>query len=238
MIVSPTKDDIQTALRAFLLDVLPTGIEVVEGQDNRVPEPQVSDFVVLWELSRPRLATNIDNDTDVIFTGSIAGTVLTVTNVKYGKILAGTNLFGPNVVDDTTITSLGTGTGGVGTYNINNLQTVAPQDFAAGYEEKTQETEIIYQLDVHGPSSADNAQIISTMFRDAYAVDFLKAENPDIAPLFTSDPRFVPFANAEQQIENRWIVEANLQVNITIIVPQQFADVVDVSVISVEEAYQ
>jgi hypothetical protein len=237
--VSPTRADIQSALRAFLLDILPSGIEVVEGMDNLVPEPQGSDFVVMWGLNRNRLATNVDTDSDVFFTGSIDNTTLTVTGVAYGTILPNTNLFGPNVTTGTTILSYGSGTGGVGTYTINNTQTVATQNFAAGYETKEQDTEVIYQLDVHGPNSPDNAQIISTMFRDEYGVDFLEGQNENVAPLYTSDPRFVPFiGDGEQQTEERWIIEARLQVNTTIIVPQDFATAVAVNVISVEEAYQ
>jgi len=66
------------------------------------------------------------------FTGSIAGTVLTVTalatNSSIGvgdKVVGGTSA-------NTVITSLGTGTGGTGTYNINNSQTVAPRNMTGG----------------------------------------------------------------------------------------------------------
>ena len=55
-------------------------------------------------------------------TGSISGTVLTVTAVGSGTIANGMYL---NVAAGTTITSFGTGSGGTGTYNINISQTVA-----------------------------------------------------------------------------------------------------------------
>ncbi|NOG70504.1 glycoside hydrolase family 5 protein [Roseicella sp. DB1501] len=58
------------------------------------------------------------------FTGSISGKVLTVTAISSGKILNGQMITGQGVTENTTISSLGTGTGGVGTYNINNSQTV------------------------------------------------------------------------------------------------------------------
>jgi hypothetical protein len=63
--VSPSQSDIQTALRAFLLSILPSGTEVIEGLDNRVPEPKKANFVTMTVLRRPRLATNLDtlNDT-------------------------------------------------------------------------------------------------------------------------------------------------------------------------------
>lgn len=50
--------DTIAALRAFLLSVLPAGVEVVRAQDNRVPQPLAADFVVMTIIGRGRLATN------------------------------------------------------------------------------------------------------------------------------------------------------------------------------------
>ena len=47
------------ALRAFLLSVLPAGVEVIRAQDNRVPQPLAADFVVMTIIGRARLATNV-----------------------------------------------------------------------------------------------------------------------------------------------------------------------------------
>jgi hypothetical protein len=64
--------------------------------------------------------------------GSIAGTVLTVTAANQGALAVGQSLYdsptGP-IVPGTVIVSLGTGTGGVGTYNLNVSQTVASESF-------------------------------------------------------------------------------------------------------------
>jgi hypothetical protein len=46
------------ALRAFLLSVLPLGVEVIRAQDNQVPQPLAADFVVMTIIGRARLATN------------------------------------------------------------------------------------------------------------------------------------------------------------------------------------
>jgi hypothetical protein len=58
-----------------------------------------------------------------IVTGSISGTVLTVTAVTSGTISNPASfkdyILGGGVKDGTRITSFGTGTGGVGTYNLN-----------------------------------------------------------------------------------------------------------------------
>ena len=59
------------------------------------------------------------------FTGSIAGNTLIVTNVTSGVIGLDVTITGSGVSGNTIITGFGTGTGGVGTYNVNNNQTVA-----------------------------------------------------------------------------------------------------------------
>lgn len=65
--------------------------------------------------------------------GSIAGTLLTVTAVNQGGPLAiGQSLYdGPagTIIPGTVIASLGSGTGGIGTYNLNVSQTVSSESF-------------------------------------------------------------------------------------------------------------
>ncbi len=240
MNVSPTQSTIQTALRNFLLGILPAGVKVVAGQVNRVPEPVDSDYVVFWPLSRPRLAFNIDTTADAVFTGSITATLLNVTAVDpafTGQLYVGVEIFGVDLADNTVITALGTGTGGVGTYTVSPTQTVLSQTIAAGTKALMQKTEIIFQCDVHGPNSPDNAQVISTVMRDSVANRYFKPRTSGISPLYADDPRQMPFINGEDQYENRWAVDVHLQANILVIVPQQFSDAVQVDVISVDAEY-
>jgi hypothetical protein len=64
--------------------------------------------------------------------GSITGTVLTVTAATQGALAVGSALYdGPAgvIVPGTVIVSLGSGTGGIGTYNINVSQTVVSENF-------------------------------------------------------------------------------------------------------------
>ena len=58
-------------------------------------------------------------------TASIAGTTMTVTKVLNGAFAVGQVLSGTGVTAGTTITALGTGTGGVGTYTVSPSQTAA-----------------------------------------------------------------------------------------------------------------
>jgi hypothetical protein len=69
-----------------------------------------------WFISNPSAAT---------FTGSISTTTLTVTSMLSGTIAIGQAIFGQGMSQNTVITALGTGTGGVGTYTVSDSQTVA-----------------------------------------------------------------------------------------------------------------
>ena len=63
----------------------------------------------------------------VNFTGSISGTALTVSAVTSGVFAVGQSVFGVGVLPNTVITSFNTGTGGTGTYVLNQSQTVTSQ---------------------------------------------------------------------------------------------------------------
>ena len=68
------------------------------------------------------------------FNGTIAGTVLTVNSMTgtSGSIGIGDKVVGIGVTANTVISSFGTGTGGVGTYNLNNSSTTGPVAMTGG----------------------------------------------------------------------------------------------------------
>ena len=213
-----------SALRAFLLAVLPDGVEVMRAQDNRVPEPTVPDFVIMSPLRRPRLATNIDTYNDVVMTAAIADDVLTVSAIGMGAIQLGAPIVGANVAPNTIVKAFGSGSGGVGTYTVTpGAQAVSSEAMLAGCENLLQKTDVVIQLDVHGPSSADNSQIIATLMRDDIACEAMAATDGRIQPLYADDPKQSPFFNGENQVEYRWVVEAHLEANPTVTMLQQFA---------------
>ncbi len=88
-------------------------------------------------------------------------------------------------------------------------------------------------------NAGDMASVVSTLMRDAYAVQQFANQMPNfgVFPLYADDASQMPFQNDQQQWEWRWIVECLLQANITISIPQQFADSVQVEVISVDATY-
>lgn len=235
--LSSTESEIFTVLGNFLTTVLPTGTEIVQGQDNRVPEPKSANFVEMTALRRQRIATNVDSTSDAKFIGSIDADVMTITAVDAGAIAIGRNVFGVGVAANTVVTKFGTGTGGIGDYTVSPAQVVSERVLSAGTDNLLQPTRIVIQIDVHGPQSADNAQIISTLMRDDYAVRFFSRSSTAITPLYADDPRQMAFNNAAQQYEDRWIVEAHLQANIVADVPQEFADTATVGVIDVDAVY-
>lgn len=99
-------------------------------------------------------------------------------------------------------------------------------------------TQFDIQLDVHGPASGDNIQLISTLWRDEYGVRFFD-EFPgiDAEPLFSSEPRQMSFINSESQYETRWTIDLSLQLNEVVVTPQEFADQLNVGLISVDVVY-
>lgn len=93
------------------------------------------------------------------------------------------------------------------------------------------------QLDVHGPNSADNSAMITTLFRDEYACVQFAAINPDIQPLYCDEPKQVPFINGENLYEQRWIITVAIEYNPVTQTPQDFFDQVEVEIINVDAAY-
>lgn len=220
---------------------LNTGVIVLLGQANRISEPAAQSFVVMTPIYRERLETNVDSYVDCFFQASIGGTdddVLTVDSIAYGKLTVGAQLFGNGIAVNTLILSQLSGpAGGLGTYKLNNSQIVSQQGMACGVNKMLQPVKLTVQLDVHGPGSADYALIISTAFRDDYGAQLFAASGFDVAPLYADDPKQVPFINAEQEFEDRWIVEATMQANQSVVVPQQFFDNIQVNLKNVDATY-
>jgi hypothetical protein len=230
--LSLTQSQVMTALRAVLLQALPA-IEVIQSEDNQVPEPAGNDFVVMNPLLRTRLAQNYDLYQDASFMGSISGTVLTVASMILGTIqpAASPTLWGTNVTSGTLITAqTGGTTGGAGTYTVSISQSVASAKLACGIIGMRQPTQFTVQMDIHGPNSGDNVEVITTLMRSLYAYNLFVAQGYDVTPLYCGDPRQSPWLNKEQQIERLWSCDVVLQANQIVQAPQQFADQLDATV--------
>lgn len=69
------------------------------------------------------------NDAAASFTAAISGTTMTVSAVASGTLAVGQTVLDAtgDIIPGTTITALGTGTGGTGTYTVSNTQTVGSE---------------------------------------------------------------------------------------------------------------
>lgn len=238
LFVTPTEDEVELALWNFLTLLVPSSVKIVRAQVNRVPEPEGSDFIAFTPVFQERLSFNRDEAADVCFVGSIAGTVLTVTQLLLGTILDGSTLFGTGVTVNTVIVDQASGTpGGLGTYNVDKSQTVLSARMASGALVHTQQVQATFQLDIHGDAGGDTSRIVTTMFFDDYAVEQFAALNTMVSPLFCNDPKQLPFVNAEQQYEDRWVMEVTMQVNTIVTAPQQYADALAVDLVNVDATY-
>ena len=263
-ILSVTEAQAFTAMRSFLLDncIQTTGslnpsnlpVDVFRGQagTNQVPESGAPDFVVMSSLSQRRLSYNETTYVDDVLTGSITGSVLTVTALarQQGPLVAGMTLTDGvwptmNVAPNTVIVSQLTGTpGGIGTYLVSPSQVLAAETLYAGLRQDLVPTELTIQLDVHGPAAGDNSRIIDGLFRSEYGVDAFEAAllaegapSYSVVPLNCDVRGQVPFWNEQSQVEYRYVLEARMQIDPVIATPQQFATEVEVRLIDAVTAY-
>lgn len=116
--------------------------------------------------------------------GSIAGTVLTVTAANQGALAVGQSLYdGPagTIIPGTVITALGTGTGGIGTYTINASQTVTSEAFIApgvpnvspplgivGRINQAAEGDVSVSSEWQAPPNASQAYFVQTKYGAQY----------------------------------------------------------------------
>jgi hypothetical protein len=237
MNLSLTEVQIFTALRSFLLDVLPAGTPVFKAQTNRVPEPHESDFVSMTPILRKRLETNVDSydsaqDVQVLTFAALTTVPIVGDTVVNGSATASGVVTAVTTTDVTvnTLTAQYFAVGDVVSNTTHAGVVGTMTGLAYGSATSMQPIEMTIQLDVHGPLSGDNAQIVSTLLRDAYGVDQFATSGFDVTPLYTSDPKQIPFVNGEQQVETRWVVDVALQCNPVVTIPQQYGQTATVAV--------
>lgn len=211
------------------------------GSNVRVPQPAVGDFVVMSSLREERSETNETTFSDNVCSGSIDATTLVVTNVSRGRLAPGqllTDIGYPNGViqPNTTITQQltqvsGTPPGGPGTYQVSVSQILPTSVLYAGARADLASAIWTVQLDVHGPNSLNNVATIDRLFRSEYGVDFFANTGFSIAPLHVDTAGQMPFENAEEEIEFRWVMEARLAIGPIVSTPQMFAQEVHVTTI-------
>ncbi len=91
-----------------------------------------------------------------------------------------------------------------------------------------------FQLDFYGKASHDWAKIFTTVFRDPFGCANLIVQQP----LWADEAIQAPLIDGEEQFEERWMVDAYVQFNPTVTVPQQSALALGVKVINVDVTYK
>jgi len=125
-----------------------------------------------------------------VVTGSVSGTVLTVTAVTSGTLKVGQMIQGTSVVAGTTITALGTGTGGTGTYTVSIPQTVASTAISADVAGVTLAPHSIY-VSAYGGNALDVGTAIWTKKSPGCAYNgntTVTVTDPN--PLYTNPPSY------------------------------------------------
>ncbi len=246
--ISFTESAAFTALGNFIAAVTGLGAgQVIQGQQNRVAQPPLPDFVQMTALRQERLETNETTYYDNVVTGSIAGTTLTVSatsrleglGLQPGMLLIDGLWPVMNIAANTTIIEQLTGTeGGIGTYQVSVSQTLAPETLYAGLRADLVGTKWTFQLDIYGPKAGDNTKIIEALFRSEVGVELIgSAVSWDIVPLYCDEARQMPLVDGEEQYEQRFTMDACLQVSPVIGTPQQFATSVHVHTVEAGPIY-
>jgi len=92
-------------------------------------------------------------------------------------------------------------------------------------------SQIDAQVDCYGQTAGEMAQTIRSAFRTVYACDHMPK---GIQPLYPSEAHQLPIITGEEQYETRWTVTLSLQYNPETVLPQDFADVVEVRTVKAQ----
>ena len=101
-----------------------------------------------------------------------------------------------------------------------NIQTDTLDLIDGDYSQITQKTEISIQVDIYSETASNQASVISTLFRDAFAYD---AFPDNVKPLYCDDPKQIVFVNDAMQYEKRFMIMLYLQYDPTVTVSTQLA---------------
>lgn len=107
---------------------------------------------------------------------------------------------------------------------------------STGTRSLTRPTQWAAQVDCYGEKAQDRALILSIALRSQYGCEFL-GELGRAQPLYTGEPKQLPFVTGENQYTERWSFDAILQFNPTVTLPQQFADSLHVNLIEVDTKF-
>ena len=136
IVTSTTIQGATAGTNLYVSSVITSGMTIAAGTEISGVGVVPNTTIIAQIDGSPSGIGNYTVDTSqVVFSSTIdaisIGNVLTVTNVTSGALQVGTTLTGTNIVPGTTITALGSGTGGIGNYTVSTSQ-LAPFDTITG----------------------------------------------------------------------------------------------------------
>lgn len=218
---------LDNALIALIISTLRTGLAAVDLEDTPIvqayqPTQQGANTEATYYLYKvndrrvgyPKKDDTWGNTTLAEFTASITGSVLTVTEVTSGTLGAGQGVTAIGLPLDTLISSTGTGTGGVGTYNLSRTSVVplSEQLMTSGapamIHTETCQYETTFQLSAlatQNPSSTTQKTASDLLNYAAYALQSAAAvqkfEDEGVGILDVREVRNTPFKDDRDQFE-------------------------------------
>jgi len=141
------------------------------------------------------------------FTATISTTTMTVSAVSAGTIAVGQTISGTGVTAGTTITALGTGTGGAGTYTISPSQTVASatvmQSVLPGaLISSEQQARTGTRIDLASATPTSNA-LVAAVFAAAQAMDE-KDVGPNDRYLVCRPAEYYSLIQSDRAVNQDW----------------------------------
>lgn len=104
---------------------------------------------------------------------------------------------------------------------------------------------VTFQVDFHGAQqdgdtlygAADCMHTCATLWRSEYGITLMNTANSAVTPLYVDIRGQTPWTNGEAQIEERWTMDAAVQANMSVTIPQQFAGALHANIIDVTAVY-
>jgi hypothetical protein len=152
-----------------------------------------------WNDSPLRQYPQSVNNT--MFTGSIVGTTLTVTEMISGVVTVGDVISGNSVTANTIIVAQGTGSGGLGTYTVDTSQTTPSTTISTNgylYNQEVGVDDDVYPMSAYISSSdfdigdGEEFTLIKRIIPDVEFTGSDTTANPNPTVVFTMRPRNFP----------------------------------------------
>lgn len=108
----------------------------------------------------------------------------------------------------------------VSTVRLSTNRRMRPEDQTLAI---IQPVKVAVQVDFFGANAQGRQAQFTTLWRDAYAFDWFAQNGYPCRPLYSNDRQFQQFINESLNYEQRWLSEAYLQIDQTIVLNEATA---------------